>query len=557
MDGLKVSRRSLMAVTAALAGAAAAPGCSRTAGGQGGPSAGDVVVAKDEDGIVQTKAGKVRGYRRNATYIFKGIPYGDDTGGANRFMPPKPPKPWEGVRSSLQYGPQAPQVFRAGWRNDEAAFMFNWGEGFKGEDCLRINVWTPGLDAKKRPVMVWVHGGGYATGSGQEMAAYDGESLSKRGDVVVVNFNHRLNVLGFLNLSKYGPQYAQSGNVGILDVVQALQWVRDNIAAFGGDPNLVTIFGQSGGGGKVSTLMAMPSAVGLFHRAVAQSGTAIRQNTSDGSAQIADAVVKQLGLNAQTIAKIHEAPVDDLVAAGQAALAQRPPVSRAAGAVDRGWAPYVDGQVLPQNPFDQTAPDISANVPLLVGSVLNEFVTARDHPEFLAMTDAEPQAEVVDTYGDRGAAIYALFRKNHPDAKPWEVYSRAAAATQRANALHEASLKSRQGKAAAYNYWFTWRTPLLSGRPAGMHCIDIPFVFDNTDLMATMTGGGSNARSLAAKVSQAWISFAKTGDPSHPGLPQWPAYDDKTRTTMVLDSTCEAKSAVDADEIAVIGRDQA
>ena len=297
-----VRRRALLKGAAALACGAAGPGVvsgatSAPARDQTAPSA-SPVIARDGDAVAATRAGRVAGYVRRGIFTFKGIPYADDCAGPNRFMPPIKPKSWVGVRSSRQYGYVAPQGPRAGWANDEEAFMFAWDDGVQNEDCLRVNVWTPALgDAKKRPVMVWLHGGGYTAGSGQELRSYDGENLARRGDLVVVSLNHRLNVLGYLDLSKFGDQYGASGNVGMLDIVAALEWVRDNIENFGGNPQMVTIFGQSGGGGKVSTLMAMPAAKGLFHRAIVESGSILQGIPQENAQKVSDAVVGELGLS--------------------------------------------------------------------------------------------------------------------------------------------------------------------------------------------------------------------------------------------------------------------
>src|SRR3984957_11491170 len=284
------------------------------------------VVAKDDAPMVTTSSGKVVGYTHNGICTFKGIPYADSTEGENRFMPPVRNKPWSGVRSSRQYGHVAPQASRSGWDHDEEAFMFSWDDGIQGEDCLRVNVWTPGIgDGKKRPVMVWLHGGGYAAGSGQELLSYDGENLARRGDVVVVTLNHRLNVLGYLNLAAYGDKYASSANVGMLDIVAALEWVRDNIAAFGGDPGVVTIFGQSGGGGKVSALMGMPSAKGLFHRAIVESGSMLKANTEERSQKLTDLLIAELGLTSSTIDQLQTLPYAQLSHASQEVLRKNNP----------------------------------------------------------------------------------------------------------------------------------------------------------------------------------------------------------------------------------------
>src|ERR1700691_1256255 len=289
-------RRALLQGAAALACGAAAPGV--VSGALAAPAhvraqSAAPLIARDGDAVAATRAGRVAGYIRGGIFTFKGIPYADSCAGPNRFMPPVKPKSWEGVRSSRQYGYVAPQAPRAGWANDEEAFMFTWDDGVQSEDCLRVNVWTADVaDGKKRPVMVWLHGGGYTAGSGQELRSYDGENLARRGDLVVVSLNHRLNAFGYLDLSKFGDPYAASGNVGMLDIVAALEWVRDNIESFGGDPQRVTLFGQSGGGGKVSTLMAMPAAKGLFHRAIVESGSILQGIPHVSAQQVADAVVR-------------------------------------------------------------------------------------------------------------------------------------------------------------------------------------------------------------------------------------------------------------------------
>src|SRR5579862_4048267 len=262
----KIGRRTLLVRGAALAGGAAATSWIDTSTAQASTgSSAPLIVAADGNAVVETTAGKVRGFTRNGIQTFKGIPFAATTEGAGRFLAPAKPRPWTGVRSSMYYGPTCPQAPRNGWHKDENAFLFQWDDGQQGEDCLRMNLWTPGLnDGKKRPVMVWLHGGGWAAGSGQEQPAYNGENLSRRGDVVVLSLNHRLNILGYLNLASYGEKYADSANAGVLDLVVALEWVRENITAFGGDPGNVTIFGQSGGGAKVNTLASMPTAQGLF-----------------------------------------------------------------------------------------------------------------------------------------------------------------------------------------------------------------------------------------------------------------------------------------------------
>lgn len=302
--------------------------------------------------VAATAYGKVAGYIENGIYTFKGIPYAE----AERFMPPHAPKAWEGVRSSRAYGPCCPQEFRSTWLIDEAAFVSRWDDGFPGEDCLRVNIWTQGLnDGKKRPVMVWIHGGGFSTGSSQEQPSYDGASLARKGDIVMVSLNHRLNVLGFLNLSSFGDKYKYSANLGMLDIIEALKWVRNNIAAFGGDPENVTIFGQSGGGRKVSTLLCMPAAKGLFHKAIVQSGSGASYMPENYSSKIGQLTISYLGLDATTIDKLADVPYEKLLAAGTKAVNEVKKEADANGISSKvsiwGWMPTKDGELLPEDAF--------------------------------------------------------------------------------------------------------------------------------------------------------------------------------------------------------------
>jgi para-nitrobenzyl esterase len=554
-----LQRRAVLKCAAALACAAVGPGAISgvpTARAHSAvPSDGASVAARDGEAMVGTRTGRVAGYIRKGIYTFKGMPYAGDAGGGNRFMPPTQPKAWDGIRSSRQYGCVAPQGPRSGWANDEEAFMFAWDDGVQSEDCLRVNVWTPGInDRRKRPVMVWLHGGGYTAGSGQELRSYDGENLARRGDVVVVSLNHRLNVFGYLDLSNYGEQYAASGNVGMLDIVAALEWVRDNIENFGGDPGIVTIFGQSGGGGKVSTLMAMPAAKGLFHRAIVESGSLLRGMTPENSQKTADAVMNELSLTSATLSQIHAMPYQQILAAAGKVLRERRP--RPIGGIPNfrrmaellGFAPVVDGKILPAHPFDPHAPELSADVPMIIGSTLNEFVTAINHPEYEAMADPELQSRVREIHGERAPAIIAAFRRRTPRAKPFDLWSRIAASSVRETAIKQAKLKAAQRGAPAYLYWFTWQTPILSGRPRAFHCAEIAFVFDNTDRCETMTGGGGEARALASRMCDAWIHFARTGDPNHPGLPRWPIFSAEMIPTMIFDNHSRAELNPDGTE---------
>jgi len=550
------NRRSLLKGAALLAGAGTVPALTKAAPGTDpktpvAPAATDRVTAFTAKGIVETTSGKVRGYTRNGIHVFKGIPYAASTAGKNRFMPPVKLDPWAGVRSSMHFGSVCPNPPREGWKSDETSFMFEWDDGQPGEDCLRVNLWTPGIDNRKRPVMVWLHGGGFSAGSGQELKSYDGENLAHRGDVVVVSLNHRLNVFGHLDLSQFGgAQYASSGNVGMLDIEMALGWVRDNIASFGGDPAKVLIFGQSGGGGKVGTLMAMPSSRGLFHRAVIQSGSMLRVADPADTAKLAAAVLDELNISRSDIARLHDIPTDTLL--NGALAAQRKAFPRPPGPPDfrhisrlLGWAPVVDGKVIPAQIFDPAAPAVSADVPLLVGTVLNEFVTGIGNPEAFDMTKEQLVERVKAVHGDKTAEIIDAFRTSYPNAKPFSLYSVIMTSSVRSSAVTQAARKAALGKAPAWLYWFTWQTPILDGRPMAFHCSELAFCFNNTDRCETMTGGGGRARALAARVSDAWINFARKGDPSHAGLPAWPPFDARKVPTMLFDDRCEMRNDPD------------
>ncbi len=505
-----------------------------------------------------TTAGRVAGYVRNGISTFKGVPYGASTGGANRFLPPQPPQPWSGVRSSRQYGPICPQDQGTGRFNDEEAFIFQWNDAVASEDCLRLNVWTPGLaDHGKRPVMVWLHGGGFAAGSGHDLPAFDGENLARRGDVVVVTLNHRLNLLGYLDLSHLDPRFAQSGNVGMLDIVAALQWVRDNISQFGGDPERVLIFGQSGGGAKVSMLMGMPAAKGLFHRAVVMSGS-FSLATSKGKARaLSDLLLAEIGLGPGQIDQLQAMSYARLKSASEAVLARvNKPFD---GFVDvrripdnMNFGPVVDGAALPASPFHSHAPSISADVPMIIGSTLNEFVTGISHPQFETMTEAELTARAEAFLPGRGAAVVKAFRLRTPGAAPFDLWSRIATAPIRQAAVDQATAKAALARAPAYLYWFNWQTPVLDHRPRAFHCLDIPFAFANTDRCDSMTGGGDVARMLGGQLADAFIAFARNGDPNHSGLAPWSPVSSRAAATMIFDTESRLAIDPDAEELASI-----
>lgn len=534
---------AFVGILTATAGCCSRKGC-RSSGEDSG------ILASSSVAVAQTANGKVAGYIQDGVTIFKGIPYAK----ANRFEAPVQADSWEGIRSCRQYGPVSPQGARSGWANDEIAFAFNWNDGVQGEDCLRLNVWTPALDSRKRPVMVWLHGGGYSAGSGQELPSYDGTSLAFAEDVVVVSINHRLNVLGFLDLSAYGETYAKSANAGLLDIVASLKWVRDNIAAFGGDPSNVTIFGQSGGGGKVTTLLATPCAKGLFHKAIVQSGSMLRTMESKYSRKIGIATVRNLGLDASSIDKISEVPYGELLAAGEKAIAQVKAEADRDGVASFifGWAPTVDGSVLPSQPFDPQAPAISAEIPMIIGTTRHEFSMTTYVPALRNAGREEVIGILKGRYGEGTERFLELFAKAYPGSKPADMLD--ADFVFRPSAIEQALRKSLQGAAPVYMYMFNWESPVLDGILRSTHCMEIPFVFNNADRHASMTGGGAKAMELASKMSHCWAEFARCGKPSAEGLPEWEPFEAEKRAVMFFDNTCKMSYSHDKELMDFIRR---
>ncbi|MCC7044833.1 MAG: carboxylesterase/lipase family protein [Acidobacteria bacterium] len=550
-----VNRRNWIKQAATMAGASAALAATGCAPSEPAPVSGGTVaagtgsVATPDAAVVATTAGRIRGFTRNEVFVFKGVPYGDTTAGENRFLPPRPVQPWTDVRPTVAWGPVSPHGPRAGWVNQEEQFLYQWDDGFAGEDMLRLNVWTPAVSGS-RPVLVWIHGGGYASGSSQELRPYDGERFAREHDVVMVSMNHRLNVFGFLDLSQIGGEkYAQSGNASMLDLVQALQWVRDNIANFGGDPGNVTIFGQSGGGGKVTTLMAMPAARGLFHKAVAISGSFVAASARDKATELATLVMQELGLRPSQLDRLHTVSTDALLNAGIAAQQKQTPFRFPAPGtppvISLGWQPVVDGAVLPEVPFDPAAPAVSASVPFLVGNTFHEFTTGINQPGAHLLTWEQVAEELTPQLGPRTAGSIETYRALFPSAKPFEVRGLIGADVFRRGAVMQTERKAAQGSAPVYHYWFGWKTPVLDGRPLAYHCQDLAFWFDNVDLCLQSTGGGEDARRLASQMSRALVAFARTGDPNHDGIPAWQPFTEANRAMLIFDAVTEAR--VDPD----------
>jgi para-nitrobenzyl esterase len=487
----------------------------------------------------ETPFGKIRGVDIDGIKIFKGIPYGASTAGTNRFMPPAEPADWSGVRDALAYGHSAPQRDPTAPPPQPGTISIS-GENLppEGEDCLVLNVWTPAVRSarssdRKRPVMFWCHGGGFATGSGSS-PDNDGTNLARRGDVVVVTINHRLNVLGFANLSEFSDDFAASGDAGMLDIVQALKWVRSNISQFGGDPNNVTIFGQSGGGRKVETLLAMPSAKGLFHRAIVESGAAVKVVDRDVAVRNSEQLLAKLGIDKKNVRALQKLSVEKIMAAYFAVVKDDPGVDPSLG----GFSPSVDGKILPQHPFYPGASTVSAEVPVMIGCTRTEMTLFSLHdPSAFSQSDADMRKRVTDLLGGQATNMIDLYRRLNPGASPSDIYFLIASDYRYgAPTMIAAQRRAALGKAPVYLYYFTWETPVLGGRLKSPHTMEIPFAFDNVKISARITGGGADAMALADKVSDSWIAFARSGNPNTPKLPQWPAFDTKDRATMVINN---------------------
>lgn len=494
--------------------------------------------------VVKTQYGTVKGFIYQNVNTFLGIPYGDDTGGENRFMPPKPPKPWDGVLPTVWYPTSAPQRPYTEGASPYAQFRDRWNYDGFGEDCLKLNVWTPALDAARRPVLVWLHGGGFSAGNGVEQDGYMGGNFARRHDVVFVSLNHRLNSFGYSDFAGVaGEKYKHSGNVGILDIILALQWVHDNIAAFGGDPGNVTIMGQSGGGSKVTIVAAMPAAKGLVHKAVALSGGSTRASDKVSAEALGAQILKTAGLKPSEIDKLQQMPWQEYFALANKASAE---LARESGDRRyRGFSPVADDVDIPAGDFYTSGRDDVPCVPMLLCTTTNEFVSDRDTPEQEKLTKEDIVKMMEPRFGKNSAAIYDEFDRIFPGNSPFGVYS--IASSSRKNVVQIADNKLKQGQ-KVYMALFNWYPPIFDGLPRAFHCLDISFWFNNTDLMYSHSGGGKEPRVLSDKMSDALEAFMRTGNPNSGkknSLPHWPEYNSEEGPVMILNNVSRVENDPD------------
>lgn len=493
--------------------------------------------------VAKTQYGKVRGFLVDGVFTFKGVPYGQTTAGENRWLPAKPPATWTDEYPALVYGANCPQTLHP-WTSIEQTFLFDWDDGWQSEDMLKLNIWTSSLSGK-HPVMLYLHGGGFSFGSSYELPSHDGAQMARHHDVVQVSVNHRLNILGFFDVAEIGgAAYEDSVNVGMTDLVAALRWVRENIENFGGDPDRVMIYGQSGGGSKVTTLMGMPPASGLFHRASAQSGGGGNIPTREQQSELARLVMKDLGLASSDIQSLQKMEWSKLFAAGNAAAAKinphGPPMGPGPPGTPRvGWSPCVDGKVINMRSFFDAAPEVSKHVPMLIGSVSEEGNQMSSRP-----TEQEWHANLAKTYGEeKTTAIIAALKNAYPEKRVQTLSYICSGRpglnglSMRNNVVKMAKLKHELHAAPAYTYYFTWQTPILDGVPGAWHTAELQFCFDTTKRCEQGTGDTAEAQALAKKMASSWAAFAATGKPSIPGI-AWKPSDPETNNTMLWDNDC-------------------
>lgn len=470
--------------------------------------------------VVKTTGGDISGNYNNGVYAFKGIPYAR----AERFMPPQDPENWNGILECKNFGPVARQIVP--WYPDSVQ---------NEKELFTVNVWTQGiLDGKKRPVMLWLHGGGFHVGASNDPMTY-GEALARKGDVVFVSVNHRLNILGFLDLSACGEKYAQSANVGMLDIVKALEWIQENIGNFGGNPSEVTIVGESGGGGKVGTLMCMPAAKGLFHKAIIQSGTLLNTMTKEKSQALGLAVLENLGLTPNDVDKLDTIAYHILVKAGNDAIAKISGPRIPGSSTMFGFAPSADGAVLLQQPFSPGFADISYHIPLMTGTTLNEMMPVVYGEKDLTLEQAKERLE--KEYGTNTDKYIELFAKAYPDYTPQDLLS--IDKVFRPYTIRTADARASETNAPLYVYFLAWKSDVDNASKGSFHGLDIPLAFNTVDLRPDWTGNTEEAWKMADKMSSAWINFIKTGNPNVEGvLPKWEPYTAENGATMYFDNEC-------------------
>jgi para-nitrobenzyl esterase len=513
----------------------------------------DEIIAGKDIAVVETESGKVRGYLSNGVYTYKGIPYAF----AERFMPPEKAKSWTDVKFMGYYGPTCPLDYGpiAARGNGIGMFALQNDWGYPSENCQSLNIWTQGIkDAKKRPVIVWIHGGGYAYGSSHELPFYDGENLSKKGDLVVVSVNHRLNILGFLDLSAYGEEYAHSANVGLLDLVASLEWIRENISQFGGDPDNVTLFGQSGGGAKITALLNSPVSSGSFHKAIVQSGSYAKSYLDSETAQKMSAeLLNELELKAEEVDELQKLSYYDLITAGNKAVAAVRKEARSQGkSIGSILGPVHDEYFLPYNLFTPEAMELSKDVSIMIGTTKNEFAlwaAARTGEDMEAT-----KARIKEMYPDQSEEYMEAVRKAYPNTLKASDYL-AIDFMFRPGAMRDANTLVNAGHGSTYMYLFAWQSPVDEGSMKSMHCMELPFVFNNIKLGKELTGGGKEAYDLAETVSGAWINFARTGNPNTEGLPAWPTYSLEEGATMIIDTESVVKYHHDKQLMEIVSPD--
>ena len=496
--------------------------------------------------VAQVQNAQIQGFIQDGVMTFKGVPYAK----AERFMPPVLQTPVS------QLAVKDGNICLQANQNPMTTFLFSGGHFAQSDDCLNLNIWTPATDTakpdnQKRPVMVWFHGGGFMAGSSLESDAYDGANLAKSQDVVVVSVNHRLNAMGYLDLSGFGGKYQNSVNLGVQDLVKSLEWIKQNIAKFGGDPSNVTIFGESGGGAKVITLMGTPSAKGLFHKAIVQSGAVENMGMKllepKVSQRVGELTVQNLGLSENDLDKLQTMPYEQIAEAGQKALAQTAKEFdlrnvQNTDRIDLAWTPIKDGNIIPQHPIDS---DLAKGIPLLIGSNFAEWTTFPLQLDFAkslndnknTWTNEQLDAKLSERFGSQKQAVLSAFKQAYPNRPVADALY--AESFLRIHALQMANDHARQ--APVYNYLFTWDTPVMDGIPMSYHTSEIAFVFNNIDKAQKATGGTTQAYALADKMSRAWGNFAKTGNPNAQGLPKWTAYTPENGATMIFDNKSEVR----------------